>query len=197
MSHARAGLGWALSLLATFGVAALSRADWVPSGSDDGILRVTLTARPERIETCRRLGDAELAGRPAHMRVAVECEGATATYRLRVWRDGTLLDDVVVRGGGFRHDRPIQVLREYPLAPGQRAIRLSLERVESVAPDSATAGAERGLSLDRDTREAEEQERRRLEAIPAIVGIERMVEVGPRQVVLVVWEAVERRLHIR
>jgi hypothetical protein len=197
VSRLRLVIVWSVTLVAALGLARLSRASWAPHADENGVLRLALTARPERIESCRRLSDAELAERPAHMRVAVECEGTTATYRLRVWRDSTLLDDGVVRGGGFRHDRPIHLLREYQVAPGRQAVRVSLERVESVAPDTAMATADSGLSLDRATREAEEQQRGRQEALPSRIVLEQSLDLGARQVALVTWDPVQRSLVLR
>jgi hypothetical protein len=193
-------MGWVLALGLTVALAALSRGEWRATPSGDGALRLTLSARPERIETCRRLAEAELAARPAHMRQALECEGIFATYRLRVWRAGDLLDEQVLQGGGLRRDRPIHLLRQYRMPPGEQVIRLELRRVEMVAaPASAEPEAEaaEGLSLDRDIREAEERQRRRLEAIPAELTLEERISVAPRQVILLTWDPVTRRLDLR
>jgi hypothetical protein len=191
-------MGWSLALALTVALAALSRGGWLATPSGDGALRLTLSARPERIETCRRLSQAELEERPVHMRQAMECEGSFATYRLRVWRSGDLLDERVLHGSGLRNDRPLYLLRQYRLPPGEHVLRVELRRVESVAvPDSTEAGTVTGLSLDRNTREAEERQRRRLEAIPADLALEERVTVAPRQVVLLTWDPVTRRLQLR
>jgi hypothetical protein len=188
--------GWLLALALTTGLAALSRGTWRAHPEDDGAVRLTWSARPERIETCRRLTAAELAERPAHMRQEVACEGVTATYRLRVWRDEALLDEEVLRGSGLRHDRPLYVLRDYEVPPGTHRIRVAMERVEAAVEDSITAAADTGMSLDRGVREAEERQRRRLEAIPAALALDEQVTIAPRQVVLVTWDAETRRLRI-
>jgi hypothetical protein len=179
------------------GLAALSRGNWRAHRGDEAVLRLTWSVRPERIETCRRVSDAEQADRPAHMRQAVICEGASATYHLRVWRDDQVLDDEVLRGGGFRNDRPIYLLRDYPASPGTYRLRVDMRRVETVADDStAGAAADQGMSLDRGVREAEERRRRRVEAVPAELRLDETVVLGPRQVVLVTWDAEARRLRV-
>jgi hypothetical protein len=178
------------------GLAALSRGSWQAHRGDEGVLRLTWSIRPERIESCRRVSAAEQADRPAHMREAVACEGASATYRLRVWRNDTLLDDEVLQGGGFRNDRPIYVLRDYPAPPGMYRLRVEMRRVESVTRDTTGAAPDTGMSLDRGVREAEERQRRRLEAVPASLLLDETVTVAARDVVLVTWDAETRRLRL-
>lgn len=104
------------------------------------MLRLSWVARPERIEECRALGEAELATRPAHMRQARECRGRSATYRLHVVVDGVPTVDRVLEGGGFRKDRAIFVLDEYDVPPGRRRFVVQFSRVEpSDAPMDSTS----------------------------------------------------------
>ncbi len=122
-------------------------------GADAAQLRLSWIARPERIDECRTLTEAELATRPAHMRQAQECSGSAATYRLRVSVDDSLLADHVLTGGGLRRDRSIFVLDEYRLTPGARRIQLQFDRVEpwDAPMDSANVGrgaVPRSLVLD-------------------------------------------------
>lgn len=196
MTRTRMAVALGSGFLTMLALAALSRAPWRLPVMDGGLIRVTLSARPERIERCTRVSEEELARRPVHMRQAVICEGASATYRLRVWRDGTLLDDRVLTGGGFRRDRPIHLLREYPVPRGPADLRVTLERVETVPEDSAAQPApESDLpAADRQVREAEERRRRRLEALPESVQLERRLVIAPRQVVLVTWDPLARTL---
>jgi hypothetical protein len=185
------------ALVLALGLAALSRGHWRAHRGFEAVLRLTWSVRPERIETCRQVSEAEQADRPAHMREAVVCEGSTATYRLRVWRDDQLLDDEVLRGGGLRNDRPIYLLRDYPASPGTWRLQVEMRRVEMVAEDSTgSAAADQGMSLDRGVRETEERARRRAEAVPAELRLDETVAVGPRQVVLVTWDAEARRLRV-
>jgi hypothetical protein len=101
-----------------------------------GILRLTWSARPERIETCRPQTEEELARVPAHMRQKVVCTGESARYRLQVSRDGAVLLDEIVQGGGWRRDRPLHVFHEIAQAPGAAAIRIVFERIDHPTPPS-------------------------------------------------------------
>ena len=93
-----------------------------PGRGDEAWVRLSWSARPERVETCRRLTDAELADRPAHMRLRLECTGRFARYRLAVLSDGVPLALDTVRGGGLRNDRPMHVLRELAVDPPEPVI---------------------------------------------------------------------------
>lgn len=165
------------------------------------MIRLAWSARPERLETCRRQSDEELEQLPPHMRQRVVCEGATARYRLELHRDGIVQLDEVVRGGGARHDRPMYVLREFPVPPGSARLEVRFSRIDRPAtpPDSA-AEATRGTGPDtvlpaaRERREAEERERRRREAIPPLLALDIRVELKPRQVVLVTYDLERRTL---
>lgn len=196
MSGARRVAGAVAALLFALGLAALSRGTWSAHPGDEGVLRLTWSIRPERIEACRRLTPEELADRPAHMRQEVACEGRTASYRLQVWRGEALLDDEVLRGGGVRRDRPINLLRDYALPPGAHDMRVELHRVEAAGGDSAPVSAAAGLSLDRAVREEEERRRRALEAVPAELVMAATIAIAPRQVVLITWDPEGRRLRV-
>ena len=113
---------------------ALRAASFVPmtdARGESAWVRLSWSARPERIEQCRRLSDAELEKRPAHMRLRLECEGRFARYLLQLTVDGTAALADTVQGDGLRHDRPMHVLREHPLPPGARRIQASLVRLDS------------------------------------------------------------------
>ncbi len=195
MTRWRALAAFGVGIAAALGLSGLSRGARHPDVTPDGVLRVTLSARPERIERCRRLSEQELAERPVHMRLALECEGGSATYRFRVWRDSVLLDDRILRGSGFRPDRPIHLLREYPVPPGERSLRVVLQRVEEVPVDSAASGMEvQDTGMERSSRETAERLRRRMEALPARVEWHGRLAVQPRRVVLVRWDPVAREL---
>ena len=66
------------------GMAWLSDAPVPLAGSTAAGLRLSWSARPERIETCREVSAEELAKLGEHMRQRVECEGRFASYLLRV-----------------------------------------------------------------------------------------------------------------
>ncbi|MBA3854383.1 MAG: hypothetical protein C0503_08210 [Gemmatimonas sp.] len=139
--------------LAAWGLAASSAVDLPWHGANAAALRLSWVARPERIETCRDLTREELDERPAHMRQARECVGASATYRLSIAVDGQPAVERVLRGAGLRNDRAIFVLDEHPVAPGARRVAIRFTRVEPFeAPMDSTdvrrGAVPRDLALD-------------------------------------------------
>jgi hypothetical protein len=178
--------------------------------SNAAVIRVAWSARPERIEQCRRLSDDELARQPAHMRTRVACEGTTARYHLDVRLDGALLDSVTVRGGGLRHDREVYLSRELQAHPGSGRLTVAFTRVDSSTSagderpesppgaagrgaDSAPSGPVTGLA-DRGQREEDERRRRRAEAIPPALSLDTVVTLASRSVILVTYDPLARRL---
>ena len=101
------------------------------------LVRLARSARPERIETCRPRTEAELAQLPQHMRQPMVCEGQTAEYDLTVRRNGQVMLQQRVHGGGLRRDRRLYVLREIEVEPGSSAIEVTFDRVGG--PGTATA----------------------------------------------------------
>lgn len=163
-------------------------------------LRLSLSARPERIEVCRAVSAEELAQREEHMRQRVECDGRFATYALRVETDGRVLDASVVRGSGLRHDRPLYLLRDFDLAGGVHRVRISFarrERTDSdtavVAPRRATA-ADTGIFAGRAEREVVERSRRARAAIPARLVFDTTMAFVPGHVTIVTFDADRRAL---
>lgn len=193
---------WALAVLGTtlfvYVMAWLSDAPVDQGRSATARLRLSWTARPERIETCRQLSAAELAKREEHMRQRVECEGRSATYMLRVDADGRMLHESVVRGAGLRHDRPIYLLREIDLSPGTHRLNVTFTRREATNNDSAafapitTVGPDTGRFAGRAEREATERARRARAAIPARLELDTMVTLRPEQTLVLSLDA-ERR----
>ena len=74
--------------------------------------------------------------------------------------------------GGIRHDRPLYLFRNIELPPGDAAIRVAFQRVESVTGNA----------------------RRQEEAIPSSLVLERRLELKSRQVTLVTYDAERRDL---
>jgi len=169
--------------------------------SETARLRLSWTARPERLEVCRTVSATELATQPEHMRRRLDCAGRFASYLLRVEVDGRPTSEEVVRGGGLRHDRPIHVLRELPVPPGSRRIRLTLVRRDSVeapaARDSIVAGPDSGLFAGRAERELAERARRRQAAIPPRLELDTTVTLRPRGVALITWDAERKVFELR
>ncbi len=200
----RAVLGRLVGGVASIATLALLRAGSLTSmqtASDDAaVLRLSWSARPERIESCHRLSDTELAARPAHMRMRWECEGQFATYGVTVRTDGRVFVSDTVRGGGLRHDRSMHVFREFALRAGSRRIELELRRIEAdTRSDAAESAAVASGSADanRETREAQERRTRRSESLPSLLRIDTTFTVPPRSVVLVTYVVAERRLVLR
>lgn len=214
----RAG-GVALAAAAALGITAASHAPLTVNRSDDAMLRVAWSARPERVESCRTLGDEELEALPQHMRQRVVCEGATARYRLEVLRDGVPIDSARLRGGGMRHDRQLYVFRELPMPGGPATLEVRLTRMGPAGEagkaggkadgkahsghedtddrPAATGPKARGpAATGRDLREAEEHRRRVEDEIPASLVLRERVTLMPREVVLVTYDREERRLRL-
>ncbi|MGE5927489.1 MAG: hypothetical protein ACM357_09050 [Gemmatimonadota bacterium] len=169
--------------------------------ADASRLRLSWTARPERIEQCRALSDEELVLRPEHMRQRMECEGGFATYALTVVIDGRQVEDAVLRGGGVRNDRPIHDLRELDVAPGRHRVQVSLVRREADAardeddePEGDDAGDDdSGISADRGERERTERARRQRAALPVSVTLDTTMVFRAGQVAVITFDAGARR----
>ena len=190
---------WLLAAIVTVvslaAMARISAARVRMDDSDSARLRLSWSARPERIETCRVLSKKELEETEEHMRQRVECEGKFATYALDVFVDGRLVHRSVVRGAGLRHDRPIYLLREIPVPSGIHRIRVSFNRREKTDNDAAAfekeASSERdtGLFAGRAQREAVEHARRARAAIPAQLTLDRSLSFEKGKVVIVTFGA--------
>ncbi len=177
-------------LLLLLGWASALPVEWHENGS--AVLRLSWRARPERIETCRAPSADELARMAEHMRQRVICEGTTASYLLRVEVDGELIDSQVVRGGGWRNDRPLQLLNEHDIKPGLRHILVSFDRRETpVDPGELRAagpgddGDDDGTFAGRAEREAEERRRSRQAMITAHLVLDTTLSIGTGRVLLV------------
>jgi hypothetical protein len=164
-------------------------------------LRLSLSARPERVERCRELSDEELARLPAHMRLRTQCEGYSARYRLAITVDGRQLAAVTLRGGGLRRDRPLHVFQEHDVAPGRQRVTVEIVRVEqstAAAQDTTTTGAVVTDTLlgGRAERERAERSRRVAEAMPARLALDTTITLVPGGVALITFDRNTRRLTI-
>ena len=197
MSALRTIAGAALALAGAFGIAWASNFEVRANPSATSVVRLAWGVRPERVEVCRTQTDEDLAKLPQHMRQRVVCEGTTARYRLEVRRNGAVIANVVVMGGGLRHDRQLYVFREIRVPSGLSAIDVRFNRIDSVkAEDDGDADGHDAseVSSDRETREIEERRRRRGEAVPATLIFSETVTLAAREVMLVTYEAEERKL---
>ena len=207
MKGARSVMRAVLALVATaagLGALAASSAVSLPwHGAGTAALRLSWSARPERIEVCRALSTAELEALNEHMRQRVECEGQSATYALRVRVDGALLGNDVVRGGGLRNDRPMHLLRTFTFAPGARRVQLEFARRERAGGDSASGGAavaaeaDTGIFAGRAAREASERGRRTRAAVPPLLTLDTVLTFAPQQVILVTFDSDKRLLMVK
>ena len=172
-------------------VVALSAPGLPYHDTDSARIRLSWTARPERIETCRKLSREELEKLEVHMRQRVQCEGRFATYDLRVIIDGRAVHESVVRGAGFRHDRPIFLLRDIDVPAGTHELTVAFVRREKTDDDAAAFQRdsddddESGTFAGRARREVDERARRALAAIPPRLGIESRLLMEPGRVTLV------------
>jgi hypothetical protein len=114
------------------------------------------------------------------MRQRVVCTGESAAYRLRVRRNGAVLVDEIVRGGGWRRDRPLYVFHELGQPAGDADITVTFERLgEPKAQDAAT-----GLGADG----------RFISDLPAALTLEQPFHFRPGAVVLVTYDNGRRAL---
>lgn len=201
--------GWRVSggVAAAIAAAALRWSTAVPLGSADdhaSQLRLSLSARPERIEQCRELTDEELAKLPAHMRLRTQCEGAFARYQLTISLGLQQIALDTLRGGGLRHDRPLHVFREQEVRPGAQRVHIELVRLDA-GVQSAKREAEREESHEgadtllggRADRERDERARRTAEAMPQRLVLDTIMTIPPARVVLVTFDSNSRRLVAR
>lgn len=165
-------------------------------------LRLSFSARPERIEVCRTLSDEELNKLAEHMRQRVVCDGVLATYTLRVDVDGKNIGESVVRGAGLRHDRPLYLLQDYPVPPGEHRFRVSLVRREKTDDDAAAytkavvPEVDTGLYAGRAEREANEHARRAGAAIPPSLVLDTTFVLPPMRVALIRFNSERRALEL-
>jgi len=196
-----AGAGAAAAV--ALGLACASSAPMTANPSPDAMLRLAWSARPERIERCRRQTEEELAALPRHMRQEVVCAGTTAEYRLQVRLDGEVVADQIVHGGGLRRDRRVYVFREVVVTPGDRAVDVRFERLDpDVAPgapgseNAPPSGTHPAAASDPTLGDV-------LPRVPAAAGgegvpprlaLQRRLRFVPREVTLVTFDPERREL---
>ena len=208
MNISRVVLALVITAITGAGIAVGATAGVPWYAAEEAALRLSWSARPERLERCRELSAAEIAARPVHMRQAVECEVHFATYDLMVEVDGVVLDRSLVRGGGLRNDRQLYLLRHLPVTPGARRIRVEMHRREEGESsesepreegeeredDTDSAGVAertlRGVPADtgRLARERETRRQRQLAALAPHLVLDTIVSVKPGRVLLVTYD---------
>jgi hypothetical protein len=189
------GAGLLLAVAAAGTTAWLSQAPLRSAAVDQAMIRLAFGVRAEQLEHCRRVSAEELAKLPPHMRQSVICEGRSASYRLRAWVDEAPMVDVELTGGGLQHDRPIHALREIPVTPGTRHLRVEWRRIEQA--DSVAESAPADSASGRERRDSETRARRRLAAAPSEMILDETVLIEAHQVVLVTYLPAGRQLTTR
>lgn len=204
MSRAQRAVGVAIAVALLVVLTALSRVTYATHDAERALLRLSWRARGERIERCRRATAAELANVPAHMRREVICEGVhVAPYRLRVAVDEHTLADGIVAGTGVAGDRPIYLLREFAIHPGERRVQVTFDR-QAPAGDAGETGegsgaANPGRDQPRPGRESTQRDHER-EArrgtVPPHLTIDTTLVVRAGSVILVTYDSELRRLQL-
>jgi hypothetical protein len=182
--------GAVVGVAAMAGVAICANASITVHGSEQAILRLAWSVRPERVERCREQSEEELARLPAHMRQPVTCEGTSAQYRLTVLHDGSVAAERLVHGGGLRQDRRIYVFQELPLDPGDGTIEVRFDRIDPDAPHVAlpeTGDGDRKNKHDTDDRQGGRERQAAGETVPPHLTLTQLLRIRPREVILVTY----------
>lgn len=173
----RVAMGGLLVVASIAGLGVLTRYSHGAS-SDRGALRLAWRMPVPRLVECREPTEAELEALPIHMRQDEICEGRAVEYRLEVSVDGVVRHRSLKAGAGARGDRPIHVFQELPLEPGSRHVRVVFERADG-------AGGETGDGTDAWSPGQADADATEL---PARLVLDRRLEVGVRDVVLVTYD---------
>ena len=170
----RGAVGGLLVAASIVAMGALTRYDY-RVGTDAAELRLAWRTPVPRVVECREPTEAELQELPIHMRQDEICEGRAVGYQLEVRVDGQLRHRSLEAAAGARGDRPMHVFEALTLEPGARRVRVGFERADS---------AEAGVAGD-------------AASVPARLVLDRRLEVGARDVLLVTYDRDERRLVLR
>ena len=122
--------GLILAALALLIVALVSSISFAPDTAQQGLIRLSWRALGHEVEHCQPLSAQELARQPAHMRRTEKCSGRIDPYRLIVTIDGMRVLDTVIRAAGARGDRPVFVLYDLAVAPGERELDVQFRELE-------------------------------------------------------------------
>lgn len=198
-SRLAGAMGVLVAAVALVGLRMGSLVSLPTAAAGESVLRLSWSARPERIEECRRRSDEEVEALPQHMRLRWECEGRFARYLLIVSVDGNVVASDTVRGSGLRSDRPMHLFREFGLVPGERHLEVMLRRLDAgTMPDTGTGmTAEGAAAADRETREAQERRARRAEALREVTTLDTVINIPSGRVALVSYAPTERMFVLR
>lgn len=140
----------AVAALMVLPLAALSSASYSPRGADAAVLRLSLRMAIASRDECRARTQQELDALPVHMRSPEECTRDAASYEV-IARIGSLAPDTIrLARGGARGDRPIFILNDRKLPPGQHHVRVDVQRRNGAHPaENVLVGLDTTLVLER------------------------------------------------
>ena len=150
MSPVRGIVAVALAVISTVVVAGLTRLPVRFDADRDALIRLSWRVDGISVEECRTLSDEELANLPLHMRNPEACIGRIAPYRLQVGFGGTRFVDDTIRPGGARGDRPIYVLSDFPVHPGEYRVQVRFDPI--LLPGTTWLPGAKPLSIDETVR---------------------------------------------
>jgi hypothetical protein len=117
------------SALLTLPIAALSRAPaYSVPGADDALLRLSWRMSASAREQCRPRTQQELDALPVHMRTPDICTSDRADYLLITRIGSGAPDTLPLLRGGAKGDRPLFVLQEMRMAPGEARVFVEVQR---------------------------------------------------------------------
>jgi hypothetical protein len=120
----RLALGMGVAVVSLVVLVALSRVPFEALPGDHALIRLSWRTVGSYVEECRRLTPEELERLPVHMRREEICEGRMLSFRLRVTLDERVVLEEVILPAGARGDRPLFVLREIAVPPGEHRLRV-------------------------------------------------------------------------
>lgn len=129
-------------------IAGLSRAPYSPPEADAAVLRMSWRMTVQARENCRTRTPEELAALPAHMRSPEVCQADDASYALMTRIDSAPVDTAHLIRGGVKEDRPLFVLDERALEPGEHRVRVELHRITAGERDSILVSLDTLLEME-------------------------------------------------
>ena len=121
-----------------------SRAPYSPPGSDTSLLRLSWRLRGEKKEECRARTPEELAALPAHMRSPEVCVGHLVSYRMTLRIDDAPPIVKTFVPAGAKGDRPIFVMFDHQLKPGEHSIDIVFAPIAEDEGDGDSEGEGEG-----------------------------------------------------
>jgi hypothetical protein len=119
-----------------------SRAPYSPPGSDTSVLRLSWRLRGEKKEECRARTPEELAALPVHMRSPEICVGHLVSYRMTLRVDDAPPVVKTFLPAGAKGDRPIFVMFDQPLTPGEHTIAIEFTPIDEDDEDEGEGEGE-------------------------------------------------------